>query len=133
MLNYPIAHHRYHRALQREEHERDPELAVTWPTLAEWPAAYERQIDAEIEMADCILVGSTYVRDTFVSEGDPVQDFTLQDQDRKDWKLSDAARKGDVVLAFFPFAFTGTCGTPARVAASAIAAASARSFLFVFT
>jgi glycosyltransferase involved in cell wall biosynthesis len=71
VLSYPIAHHRYHRALQREEHARDPELAVTWPTLAEWPADYERQIDAEIEMADCILVGSTYVRDTFVSEGVP--------------------------------------------------------------
>jgi glycosyltransferase involved in cell wall biosynthesis len=71
VLSYPIAHHRFHRALQREEHERDPELAVTWPTLADWPADYERQIDAEIEMADCILVGSTYVRDTFVREGVP--------------------------------------------------------------
>ena len=49
-------------------------------------------------------------RDTFVSAGDPVQDFTLQDQDRKEWKLSDAAKKGDVILAFFPFAFTGVCG-----------------------
>jgi glycosyltransferase involved in cell wall biosynthesis len=71
VLSYPIAHHRFHRELQREEHARDPELGVTWPTLAEWPADYERQIDAEIEMADCILVGSTYVRDTFVREGVP--------------------------------------------------------------
>ncbi len=77
VLSYPIAHHRYHRALQREEHERDPELAVTWPTLADWPAAYERQIDTEIEMADCILVGSTYVRDTFVSEGVPATKIAL--------------------------------------------------------
>ena len=77
VLNYPIAHHRYHRALQREEHERDPELAVTWPTLAEWSEAYERQIDAEIEMADCILVGSTYVRDTFVSEGVPASRIAI--------------------------------------------------------
>ena len=77
VLNYPIAHHRYHRALQREEHALDPELAVTWPTLAEWPAAYERQIDAEIEMADCILVGSTYVRDTFVSEHVPAAKISI--------------------------------------------------------
>lgn len=50
-------------------------------------------------------------RDRFIAAGDAVPDFTLQDQDRKEWKLSDAARKGDVVLCFFPFAFTGVCGT----------------------
>jgi len=38
-------------------------------------------------------------------------DFTLATQDRKDWKLSDHIKKGDVVLAFVPFAFTGTCST----------------------
>lgn len=50
-------------------------------------------------------------RDRFIAAGDAVPDFTLQDQDRKEWKLSEAARKGDVVLCFFPFAFTGVCGT----------------------
>ena len=46
-----------------------------------------------------------------VSAGDTVQDFTLMDQDRKEWTLSAAAKKGDVVLSLFPFAFTGVCGT----------------------
>ena len=46
-----------------------------------------------------------------IGAGDDAPDFTLQDQDRKEWKLSDALKKGDVVLAFFPFAFTGVCGT----------------------
>jgi peroxiredoxin (alkyl hydroperoxide reductase subunit C) len=42
--------------------------------------------------------------------GDAAPDFTLTDQGKKEWKLSDAVGKGDVVLCFFPLAFTGTCG-----------------------
>jgi peroxiredoxin len=43
--------------------------------------------------------------------GDSAPDFTLLDQDRKEWKLSEAIAKGDVVLCFVPLAFTGVCGT----------------------
>jgi peroxiredoxin len=50
-------------------------------------------------------------RDRFIAAGDAAPDFTLQDQDRREWRLSEAAGKGDVVLCFFPFAFTGVCGT----------------------
>ena len=50
-------------------------------------------------------------RDSFVKAGETIESFTLQDQDRKEWSLAAAARKGDVVLCFFPFAFTGVCGT----------------------
>jgi mycoredoxin-dependent peroxiredoxin len=49
-------------------------------------------------------------REKPVSIGDAVPDFTIKDQDKNDWRLSDAVKKGDVVLAIFPFAFTGTCG-----------------------
>jgi len=77
VLNYPIAHHRYHRELQREEHELDPEFAPTWPTLDEWSAEYERQVETEIEIADCILVGSPYVRDTFTRSGVPAEKIAV--------------------------------------------------------
>lgn len=50
-------------------------------------------------------------RETMLAAGDAVPDFTLQTQDRSEWKLSDAVKKGEVVLALFPFAFTGVCGT----------------------
>lgn len=50
-------------------------------------------------------------RDAMIKTGDSVPDFTLQTQDRAEWKLSDAVKKGDVVICLFPFAFTGTCGT----------------------
>lgn len=43
--------------------------------------------------------------------GDTAPDFTLKTQDRADWKLSDAVKKGDVVLCFFPLAFTSVCST----------------------
>jgi peroxiredoxin len=54
---------------------------------------------------------SAPVRSLPVAAGDAAPDFTLQTQDRKDWSLAEEIRKGDVVLCFFPFAFTGVCGT----------------------
>ena len=46
-----------------------------------------------------------------IATGDAIPDFTLDDQDRKPWMLSQAIRAGDAVLCFYPFAFTGVCGT----------------------
>jgi mycoredoxin-dependent peroxiredoxin len=46
---------------------------------------------------------------TPVTVGEVAPDFTLKDQNRAEWKLSEAVKKGDVVLCFFPLAFTGTC------------------------
>lgn len=46
---------------------------------------------------------------TPIAVGEPAPDFTLPDQNRADWKLADALKKGDVVLCFFPLAFTGVC------------------------
>ncbi len=50
-------------------------------------------------------------RSTPIAAGDVVPDFALQTQDRQEWRLSEAVKQGDVVLALFPFAFTGVCGT----------------------
>ena len=41
--------------------------------------------------------------------GAQAPDFTLPDQDRTPVTLSDQLKKGPVVLAFFPAAFSGTC------------------------
>jgi glycosyltransferase involved in cell wall biosynthesis len=68
-LNYPIAHHAHHRQMRAEELEREPEFMETWPSLDHWSRAYEEQVDAEIERADVILVGSSYARDTFTAAG----------------------------------------------------------------
>ncbi len=51
------------------------------------------------------------IRESVIPPGETAPDFTLQTQDREDWSLAEHVRKGDVVLCFFPFAFTGVCGT----------------------
>ncbi len=50
-------------------------------------------------------------RDTIIPAGQPAPDFEVQDQHRQPWKLSDQFKHGagEVVLCFFPFAFTGVC------------------------
>ncbi|MGE3107785.1 MAG: redoxin domain-containing protein [Phycisphaerales bacterium] len=48
---------------------------------------------------------------TPITVGESAPDFVLKDQNRAEWKLSDAVKKGDVVLCFFPLAFTGVCST----------------------
>ena len=44
-----------------------------------------------------------------VDVGAKAPDFTLHNQDRQDVTLSQELKKGPVVLAFFPAAFSGTC------------------------
>jgi peroxiredoxin len=48
-------------------------------------------------------------RDTPFKVGDAVPDFVLPDQNKADWKLSDALKKGDVVLCFYPLDFSPVC------------------------
>lgn len=50
-------------------------------------------------------------RESVIQPGETAPDFTLKTQDRADWSLSDAVKKGDVILCFYPLAFTGVCGT----------------------
>jgi peroxiredoxin len=51
------------------------------------------------------------IRSAPIAVGELAPDFTLKAQDRSEWRLSDAIKRGDVVLCFFPLAFTGVCGT----------------------
>ena len=48
-------------------------------------------------------------RESLIEKGEVAPDFTLPDQDRNDWRLSDAVKAGNVVLCFYPLAFTGVC------------------------
>lgn len=49
-------------------------------------------------------------RETPIAPGEPAPDFTLLDQHRSEWRLSEKLANGDVVLCFFPMAFTDVCG-----------------------
>jgi glycosyltransferase involved in cell wall biosynthesis len=69
VLNYPVAHHRQRRRVRDEENAREPAFAATWPGFDDWPAGHEARLDAEIERADAVFVGSGYARDSFIAEG----------------------------------------------------------------
>ena len=71
VLNYPVAHHRVRRRERLEEIARTPQFASTWPDFDDWADGHEQRLDDEIALADAVLVGSTYVADTFVAEGIP--------------------------------------------------------------
>ena len=63
VLNYPIAHHRYSRRLLEEEARRQPEFASSLQDH-KLPFGWEERLDLECGLADRILVGSTFVKNT---------------------------------------------------------------------
>lgn len=50
-------------------------------------------------------------RGSLIQAGDEAPNFMLSDQDRGEWTLAEHLKNGDVLLCFFPFAFTGVCST----------------------
>jgi glycosyltransferase involved in cell wall biosynthesis len=68
ILNYPLAHHRFTRKLLFEEAELEPAFAGTMNSH-ERLKLLEKRFDVEIALADHILVGSSFVRESFVEEG----------------------------------------------------------------
>lgn len=77
VLNYPIAHHRYLQKFVEEESEREPEFASTLPDGRAVPAWVKPQLDAECDLANQILVGSSFARDSFIAEGIPADKLTV--------------------------------------------------------
>lgn len=46
-----------------------------------------------------------------IAVGASAPDFTLKDQTKEDWTLSDAVKRGDVALCFYPMDFSPVCST----------------------
>lgn len=55
-------------------------------------------------------------RDTVIRAGEIAPDFELTDQNRQPWRLSDALKKGEVVLCFYPMDFSPVCSTEMKCA-----------------
>jgi glycosyltransferase involved in cell wall biosynthesis len=70
VLDYPIAHHEYARWLLAEEARLRPDMAATLQ-FNRWPRWVTDRWDQECAAADLILVGSAFVKDSFVAEGFP--------------------------------------------------------------
>ncbi len=69
ILSYPIAHNRYQAKLYEEEAGLAPEFAAALPKLDRLPAEYSQRLEAECALADRIIVGSTFVKHSFIELG----------------------------------------------------------------
>lgn len=68
VLIYPIAHHRWMEKTFEHEAEANPRFAKFIHSFGAMKNQAERE-DEEIELSDSIIVPSTFVKETFVSEG----------------------------------------------------------------
>ncbi|MEJ0036285.1 MAG: glycosyltransferase family 4 protein [Gammaproteobacteria bacterium] len=69
VLSYPIAHNRYQMRLYAEEAELAPEFAAALPRMEWLPREYSERLERECAMADRIIVGSSFVKQSFVELG----------------------------------------------------------------
>jgi glycosyltransferase involved in cell wall biosynthesis len=69
VLSYPIAHNAFQQRLYAEEAERQPEFAAALPRIDLLPREYSERLELECALADKILVGSEFVRDSFTAVG----------------------------------------------------------------
>lgn len=71
-LDYPIAHHRFSERLLREEAKLAPRFAAT---LQFWalPPRVKQRLEREIELADQVLVNSTFAFRSFIEVGVPAE------------------------------------------------------------
>lgn len=77
VLNYPTVHHNYLKKSDAEESEREPAFASMLPDWSAVPAWVETHLDAECDLANRILVGSSFARDSFIGEGIPADKLTV--------------------------------------------------------
>ncbi|MBX3389346.1 MAG: redoxin domain-containing protein [Phycisphaeraceae bacterium] len=66
------------------------------------------------------------IREKTIGVGEIAPDFTLKDQNRNDWNLAEHVKQGDVVLCFYPLAFTSVCSTEMKCVSDEIAKWSAQ-------
>lgn len=69
ILSYPIAHHRWLDKELRKERELHPEWAPKVTTADTPDPDRLALLDREVELADRLVVGSTFVKETCVAEG----------------------------------------------------------------
>jgi len=68
ILNYSIAHHYYTKRFLNLESKLQPEFSNSLNSH-NYSKQFEKQLDSEIYLADLILVGSAFVKKTFIEEG----------------------------------------------------------------
>jgi glycosyltransferase involved in cell wall biosynthesis len=69
VLSYPIAHNGFQARLYAEEAQLAPEFAAALPRLDLLPPEYSERLEVECALADRILVGSSFVQQSFIAMG----------------------------------------------------------------
>jgi len=69
VLSYPIARNEFQAQFYAEEAVLQPEFAAALPRIDLLPREYTERLQIECALADRILVGSTFVRESFVATG----------------------------------------------------------------
>jgi glycosyltransferase involved in cell wall biosynthesis len=69
VLSYPIARNEFQARFYAEEAGLQPEFAAALPRIDLLPREYSERLQVECALADRILVGSTFVRESFVATG----------------------------------------------------------------
>jgi glycosyltransferase involved in cell wall biosynthesis len=69
VLSYPIAHKDFQARIYEEEAALQPEFAAALPRLDLLPPEYSERLETECALADRILVGSSFVRQSFIAMG----------------------------------------------------------------
>ena len=64
-----MAHHRQRREVREDELALEPGFASTWPGFADWGPGHEERLDQEVDLADGVLLGSSYAADSFAAQG----------------------------------------------------------------
>lgn len=72
VLNYPLAHHAFTRRYLQEEADLEPAFRATLNSH-DSPKWQVDRLDKEIELANHILVGSSFAKETFLMEGVPAE------------------------------------------------------------
>src|SRR5579863_6228811 len=68
-----------------------------------------RMVTSSNEGANLVATEMSQSQTATLKVGDEAPDFTLRGADGKSYTLSEFRGQKNVVLAFFPFAFSGTC------------------------
>ena len=76
VLNYSLAHHAFARKFLVDEAEREPAFADTLNSF-DWPNWLVDRMNNEIDLANKIFVGSSFVRDSFLTERVPKEKLVV--------------------------------------------------------
>ncbi len=114
LLTHGLLHHLSGYALAARRRKECALIVKIGPWSGGAASTYNRLIapDSAPRIQEEIMPNEQLTpRNSPISVGESAPDFTLTDQNRQEWRLSDAVKKSDMVLCFYPMDFSPVCST----------------------